>query len=88
MGKGIIIIETGEIPKDCQHCNQPDSAGFCGWVGAYIDTRVNLGEKHSCCPIQPMPQKKKKYGIDARRVKSYKNGWNACVDEMMGGSDG
>lgn len=97
MSKGIIIIETGEIPKDCYHCEQTDDTGYCRWAGIYIDHRVKPDEKYSCCPIQPMPEKKRywakvatdvKSGFDQIADRAYIDGWNECIDKLMGGSDG
>lgn len=86
MSKGIIMIET-EIPKNCHHCNQPDDTGYCKWAGIFIDYRVKLDEKYSCCPIQPIPEKKYPY-YAPEYDEAYIEGWNACIDELMGGSDG
>ena len=85
MNKGIIVVG---LPESCAFCDIGSITKSNGTIRCRA-TRLDVDDeiKPEWCPIKPIPQKKKKYGIDSRRLKSFKNGWNAAIDKMMGVHD-
>lgn len=62
-----------DIPETCGMCRFRKSR-HCRISG---DVIYNLGAKLKSCPIQPVTV------ISGE----YEQGWNACIDEIFGGSD-
>lgn len=93
MNKGIIIVDVPERCDDCliRHagmawCQVAQRSTSYTKTGKQIDER----KRPEWCPIQPMPEKMKIYGKypqPDRIVPSYKYGWNACIDEMLKGTE-
>ena len=49
-----------------------------------------MNKKPDWCPLKPMPEKMQvcgKYPHPDGIVPSYKIGWNACIDKIMGGAE-
>lgn len=68
--KAILVID---MPSDCKNCLL-NIYGICAGTGELI---------HSIsCPLKPMP---KKLQIDVDEWDDgYDNGWNDCIDELVG----
>lgn len=43
--------------------------------------------KPDWCPLRPMPEKKKWKPSSGITLAMYGTGWNACIDEIMGGAE-
>ena len=86
MSKAILILD--EMPKDCLDCellNGYDNSCVGGKIGydAIYEDRI----KPKWCPLKRIPQKKYD-GLNFFEWKMYKNqGWNDCVDEILGGKE-
>ena len=66
------------------YCNNPLSQQYGYCVTDYILCRAEG------CPLRELPQKKEvcgKYPQADKIVPSYKIGYNACIDEIMKGSE-
>jgi hypothetical protein len=78
--KSVLVINA---PDNCYECN-------CSNEGCYLCqiNRVQLEDdfqerRPDWCPLRPMPQKR--INKDCLVVHEIWNeGWNACVDEMLG----
>ena len=82
--KAILVLE---MPSSCEECNF-HQYGICHAVRKCITgTPKELKEKPDWCPLKPMPEKMQvcgKYPQPDGIVPSYKIGYNACIDEILG----
>lgn len=92
MRKGIIVVD---IPEYCCRC----PFEICGGDKYYCDIyeTLNIAKKATplpdrqikpdWCPIRPMPEKKEvcgRYSQPDGVTASFKVGWNACIEEILG----
>lgn len=80
--KAILMID---MPNNCAECQ------FCGFGGKNLEkyvcclTREHNKEPHLVgCPLKPMPKKEEADDNDGWHEIDFKEGWNACLDEIMG----
>lgn len=80
--KAILVLE---IPSSCKECNLQQFY-ICKPVGkSVVGTPTDLKSKPDWCPLKPMPGKNtKQYSDGYKYGKGYQNGYNACVDEILG----
>ena len=96
-GKSLFMMDTPENCVDCQFCYEHDE-GIEAWCiiarEPYNDDSYREMEKDYCqckpywCPLKPVPEKEK---VDLKNppfVAGQNAGWNACIDEILGGHDG
>ena len=87
MSKSILVIDT---PEDCFKCDLKDGY-FCGKTKHWIDE--DCFPKPDWCPLKDVT-KKTSVGIEVcignktECVKSYVDGYNACIDEILKGANG
>lgn len=83
--KSILIVDT---PNGCYEC--PLAVETSGNYNACCITgsRIISYDKFTWCPLKPLPEKRDERGtwtmcgyID----DAYSNGWNDCLDEILGG---
>lgn len=86
MTKGIILVD---IPESCEKCDyrgyrSPERGQWC-----VLKSEHNNNEtKPDWCPIKPMPEKiiyKSRQGLLQEQIAL---GWNACIDDILGGENG
>ena len=93
--KAISVID---MPKKCVECslaNRDTIVEFCKITGKEIPIIFSSNEEYEeirndDCPLKPMPQRR--YSLecgdsDGNRWKEpseYDNGYNACIDEILG----
>ena len=83
MSKAILVID---MPESCDKC--PLFHGFytdmtCGANNYGIDYPYPKDFRQDWCPLKTMPKKVEMlsdHGLDW-----YDRGWNACIDEILGG---
>ena len=83
MSKAILIMD---MPKNCDECilyYERDYCDYCGIRNEYIDINV-LQSKPEWCPLKEVLQKPDYPPINE---SSYVAGWNACIDEILKGSE-
>ena len=83
MNKAILVMD---MPKSCDECNlhyERDCEDYCDIGNEYIDINV-LKSKPDWCPLKEVPQKPDQPPINE---SSYVAGWNACIDEILKGSE-
>lgn len=89
MAKGIIVVDVPERCGGCLCCDVDYD-----WCEAKNDCTFYNSPPPEWCPIKPMPEKKNPYHgrrpvpMNVIANQYYASGWNACIDELMGGSDG
>lgn len=88
MSKSILVIDT---PKNCGKCPcfLEVATDCCGVNGKDIDSHG----KPDWCPLKEMIEKTS-VGIEVcignktECIKSYVDGYNACIDEILKGANG
>ena len=94
MSKAMLVMD---MPKSCKDCRIRFSASwsdYCPYekTGTYyedVDEFVQHNSKPNWCPLKEVPQRKgllkqlPKYGTDTH----YEQGYNACIDEILEGSE-
>jgi len=82
MNKGILIID--KIPEYCdEHCKFCDSFFNCQYVGDVEEAWRNK-QRDPKCPIKPLPKQRLCYPA---LEEPYWDGWNDCLDEILGGKE-
>lgn len=83
MSKSILVIDTPNSCSECP-CRNKDECGnqHKGFIGDYLGLK---GYKPSWCPLRPLPKKK---NTDFHPNIVYANGYNACIDEIIGEENG
>ena len=83
MSKGIVVVNIPEKREKCPLYDYEDGycAGKCG--NKKYDHIYCLGVD-TCCPIKPMPEKIKYKNRQEIAKELIAEGWNACVEEMLG----
>lgn len=90
MSKAILIME---MPNNCNECSmsydvkQDLKANICR-AGGQCSFNDNSEIKPDWCPLRELPDKKEvcgKYPQPDGITPSYKIGYNACLDEILGG---
>lgn len=84
--KSTLVIDT---PENCFKCPLSyDSYGevdICACTGAMIDN--NITGKPYFCPLLPCPEKLERaetWRRDYDYLCGYREGWNRCIDYIMG----
>ena len=88
--KAILVMD---MPSKCAECNF-HQYGICHAVRKCITgTPKELKSKPDWCPLKPMPSKKSKKeewiitGVHRAKTNGFNVGYNACIDEILGGSE-
>ena len=76
--KAILVID---MPKSCAKCKLEDF-GYC-WGGS-SNVRLMATERSKECPLKPMPEKNTWDITKNGHVTEYAEGYNACLDEILG----
>ena len=96
-GKSLFVMDETENCVDCQFCYEHDEGiEACCIITRYPDNDGTYREmekdycqiKPNWCPLNPVPEKKKVDLIKPPFVIGQNTGWNACIDEIMGGYNG
>ena len=92
MSKSILVIDTPPACIDCPcHFAHEDGTVHCGARKKRLPAEDVETYKPGWCPLVPMPEKKEVCGRYPQKdgiVPSYKVGYNACIEEMLGKGDG
>ncbi len=89
--KAILVMDMPKKCADCPclHFNKYHQMYECrANINSYwenVDFEYAKGTKPDWCPLKPMPDKK----VHAEEFLSVfiKTGYNACIDEILGGSE-
>lgn len=86
MSKAILVMD---MPKSCDECDFIDERfRYCNiiWFGKDVSDYVIC--RHEDCPLKELPQKKICESLDDEFQRCVKTGYNACIDEIVGGANG
>ena len=85
MAKGIIVLDIPETCWDCICCETNPFEEYCLVVQRATQS---IDSTPDWCPIKPMPERIEHKSRQGLLQEHMAVGWNACIDELMGGSDG
>ena len=87
MKKAVLVIDMPEHCEECPlrvlwakyHCVV--NGKFCGDEQGFYSSLT----KPSWCPLKPLPEKRDlSYGTEGTEWYAYSEGYNACIDEIVG----
>lgn len=85
--KGILIVD---MPKNCAECTLRTSleANYFHCIATLPRLKIepmtaHINKEHKC-PLKPMPEKNTWDITKNGHVTEYAEGWNACIEEIMG----
>lgn len=82
MSKAILVMDMPNSCAKCKFVEHEDegwlTCSLCDYRMAYVFERADY------CPLRELPQKPDYPPINEQ---SYVAGWNACIDEIMKGSE-
>ena len=87
MAKAMLIMD---MPSSCAECilGDDDSSGlYCVPKEEYVDVEDTTESRASFCPLRECPQKKEIAFRDSDITRIEKIGYNACIDEILGGAE-
>lgn len=98
MGKSVLVIDTPEMCMGCPFAWPVDNYSFVCIIAYDEDgdykaiSDDSYGKKvEYWCPLKPLPEKmemigkyNQEYFQKGGKMPSYKAGWNACIDEIIG----
>ena len=83
MSKAILVMD---MPSSCNRCNLLDEPyDFCSPMDRDVSDYRNT-TKPDWCPLKPMPSRKNTE-YNPCRNPYIAEGYNACIDEILGGSE-
>ena len=74
-----------DMPSNCLECPCMNELDECEAM-KYKDVG-DIGRKPTWCPLREVPQKKVRYFSDNEYKSLQKLGYNACIDEILGGGE-
>lgn len=81
MAKAMLIMDMPSSCSECDFCEHEDE----GWLYCTRCDKTALAfEKPTWCPLREVPQKPDYPPINEN---SYVAGYNACIDEILGGTE-
>ena len=99
MSKSVLVIDTPENCYDCPfgigYCSDLEYEGLCE-LADYLDcNEIMITEEHyDCesksrpdwCPLKPLPEKDDFDDPYEEYYTGYRDGWNKCLEEIVGES--
>ncbi len=89
MAKAVLVMD---MPKDCYDCQLGVIADwtnelFCAGKDKAVNNCIP-NKKPDGCPLKLMPEKAVKSIHDSDEMWFWNQGWNACIDKILGGMGG
>lgn len=87
MSKGILLLEwMPSYCSDCIFCYERHQDG--SWCELLNERVFNQWGKLDMCPLKELPEKQvRDYPEYDRYVTGWDDGWDACLDEILGEED-
>lgn len=89
MAKAVLVMDMAECCADCP-CSffERDNPILNLICGVTQEDAYNVG-KPDWCPLRELPEKipELKSGYEEISKSIHRDGWNACLDEILGGKD-
>lgn len=89
MAKAVLVMDMPESCSDCQLADDDPSGLYCPPADDYYDGSDSSEDRASFCPLRELPEKipELKSGYEEISKSIHRDGWNACLDEILGGKD-
>lgn len=96
MAKAVLIMDMPEDCKQCVFCRGLNACKLKKYLvrdkicTVYtVDKQIMEGGKPDWCPLRELPEKipELKSGYEEISKSIHRDGWNACLDEILGGKD-
>lgn len=87
MSKAILVMD---MPKSCRDCSimfTDIHSDYCPRNGQDVFDYVDNDTKPDWCPLKYVPKKQPHYSIDETFMRGAKTGYNACIDDILKGSE-
>lgn len=90
MAKAMLIMD---MPSSCIECpllaSWQDSASAPRnyWCPYNLEITIEVEKRSDWCPLREVPQKKRPKKTDRLVDSANKHGYNACIDEILGGGE-
>ena len=85
MSKAILVMD---MPKSCIDCPLKNDDDDCVVQDEESNRAGTFEELRLTCPLRELPQKRTyEYHVDEKIMRGYRDGYNACIDEIMKGCE-
>ena len=95
MSKSVLVIDTPENCLDCQFCYELDEGVEACCSISDDDEDASLMKKIDCehgycqgqpdwCPLMDLPEKDNFDDLYDEYYTGYRDGWNKCLEEIVG----
>ena len=78
MNKAILVMDMPSSCLQCELSTDDDFTCFC----VVNSLECSTVSRPTWCPLKELPQKQEDLPTNI-----YREGWNACIDKIMGGSE-
>ena len=86
MSKAILVID---MPQNCDVCDfarMVNGKISCAIPGCGYDVKDYITCRPEECPLRELPEKQVHHCTDTAHHRFAKDGWNACINEILGKS--
>lgn len=94
MKKSMLVIDTPNSCKECPFCRGLNACKVMKYLNGdkittiyTVDKQVMEGGKPDWCPLQDETEKKGENPYHNERESGYVDGWNECIDKIVGSND-
>ena len=90
MDKAILIIDMPSCCRECPVCASYQESAFSireYWCPPMNNRDAEPESKPKWCPLKPLPDKMYESGtwtMSGYIADEFPNGWNACIEEILG----
>lgn len=93
MSKAILVTDMPEGCSYCDYCHTKpydnrhriDGEKFCGILNEDVEVYYYYGDgRPEFCPLRKFPNKSLTGMSDYYQWGDWEDGWNACIDEILG----
>lgn len=81
MSKAILVMD---MPNDCYECRQLSQRTYERFCNMTHRSVVDANTKPDWCPLQEAPEREEGSNCFDWFEDGYAQGWNACIDEILG----
>lgn len=86
MSKAVLIMDMPDCCAECQLSDDDPSGLYCVPADDYYDGEDSMEDRVSFCPLRELPEKipELKSGYEEISKSIHREGWNACLNEIIG----
>lgn len=87
MSKAVLVMDMPNSCIGCNflYCNVESNVDSCQAMEVSRIVDLEKEDKPDWCPLRHVPEKKEKYSLMGDNSAGRVDGWNACIDEILGG---